>query len=865
MEYPRHSLTLIVKGTFSFEPESRAVPAQEPLFPTGDEFHPEDEDRESLRYESDFAWFKPRADLLLTGKCHTPEGRPVRCCPVTFQVGSKSRNLVVFGNRFWKRNAFGLWKTTDPEPFTEMELRYENSFGGRGYENNPLGKGLGAEQDQDGKKVRFLPNIEDPATPVNSPGSRPLPAGFGPRNRAWGERQSGMGTYKGKYREERWPWFPEDFDWGHCNAAPPEMQVEGYLRGDEKLYFENLHTEHSRYQSQLPGMKVRCFLNKRNESGKEATGFEEVSMHLDTLWVDMEAEKLVLVWRGWARVLSEDYDEVLDLFIMSEPLERPPASLEECRSQFLRERAAQEKSWDMEPEEPGKPQGPDAPGAQPEEVPESPSSAKARRDIDTARLQSQANALLVQMGIEPDNLPAEAREKQSRLIQKLAETDPAKVAEMEQKDLDEQMRDAFSKLGLDPDNLPPVSAKAKAEQFRFMKELGLEPADMADNPEFGKMLALMGAALPKMGLDPENLDPLIEQAKNQQERLKKRLGIGQDPETGAAKNKEVKPLTRQTVQERAAGRESFAGEILHGLDLSGLDLSNLDFSKSNMAGANLAGTSFRSSILSGADLTGAVISGADLSGADFSGADLTNADVKKSMLKDADFTASFLAGADLTGAVLVDALFEKAGMPGAVLNEAESKDANFSEADCTGCSFLGSSCPGADFSKAVLDHADFSGADLSRASVEAAVGRQINLREANLTELRASEGCDFTGGIFWNATGPGAIWENANLTGSDFRGARMEGANFTGACLKQANLEAADMRASRFLKADLQDARLVRMNLFQGSLEKADLSGADLSGSNMYGVEFLDAVVENIRAEGTNLKMSKLQEMMKRA
>ena len=68
-----------------------------------------------------------------------------------------------------------------------------------------------------------------------------------------------------------------------------------------------------------------------------------------------------------------------------------------------------------------------------------------------------------------------------------------------------------------------------------------------------------------------------------------------------------------------------------------------------------------------------------------------------------------------------------------------------------------------------------------------------------------------------------------------------------------------------FDKASLQEARLVQMNLYQGSLEKADLTGADLSGSNMYGVEFLDAVIENIRTNQTNLKMSKLQSMMTQA
>jgi hypothetical protein len=75
MEYPRHSLTLIVKGTFSLNPEGKTVPAENPAFPSGDDFYSDDEKRESIRYESDFAWFKPRADLLLHGKCHTPEGR----------------------------------------------------------------------------------------------------------------------------------------------------------------------------------------------------------------------------------------------------------------------------------------------------------------------------------------------------------------------------------------------------------------------------------------------------------------------------------------------------------------------------------------------------------------------------------------------------------------------------------------------------------------------------------------------------------------------------------------------------------------------------------------------------------------------
>jgi uncharacterized protein YjbI with pentapeptide repeats len=857
MEYPRHSLTLIVKGTFSLNPEGKTVPAENPAFPSGDDFYSDDEKRESIRYESDFAWFKPRADLLLHGKCHTPEGRPKTVCPVTFQVGAKSRNLIVFGDRRWKRNALGLWKMTEPEPFTEMDLRYENSFGGEGYAYNPIGKGFSAEYDQEGRKSRFLPDIEDPNALTDSPRSRRPPAGFGPLSRMWHERRSRMGTYRGKYGKERWPWLSEDFDWSHCNAAPPEMQVEGYLRGDEKLYFENLHPKRPEYHSQLPGMRVRCFLNRSDEPEKQEGNFEEVSMNLDTLWVDMEAEKLVLVWRGWAPVLSEDYEEVRDLFILSEPLAQQPASLQECRQLFRTEKTEQGKDWSAEPEAADEPA---AVESQPKASTPSAPPSQDNQNMDPDYLQAQANALMVQMGINPDNLAPEAKEKQSRMIRKLTETDPAKVAEMEQWEIDNQMREAYATLNINPDHLPPLSAKAQAEQFRFMKELGIKPTDVATDPEFGKVLALMGAALPKMGLDPENLDPLIEQAKKYTGHFKKQFDIEEEGEqTGKEKELDAPLLTRDVVQERAARGESFSGEDLHGLDLSKLDLSGLDFSKSNLAGSVLAGANLQFSILTGSDLTGANLLGVDLTGANLSEADLSKTKIGKSILKDADLTGCILMNSDLTGAILTDAVFEKTRMAGAVLDKVEAKETNFSEADLTECSFRDGTCAGADFSKAILDNTDFQCADLSKASVEGAVGRKINMAEANLTELRASEGCDFTDGVFWNSIGPGSIWEDSNLTGSDFRGSRMEGAVFAGSCLKQADLSFADMKFCRFNKADLQGARLVRMNLFQGSLEKANLTGADLSGSNMYGVEFLDAILEKIRTNGTNLKMSKLQ------
>src|SRR5947209_3221211 len=353
VNFPAHSVSLIVKGTFDLRHGKKAEIAKQQLFPTGSvSFESDDEMQGSSRYESDFAYFKPRADILLVGKCHVPAGKLAHNSSVTLRVGSKSKSLAVFGNRQWVRS-FGLfWEISPPQPFSEMELRYENSFGGRKFKMNPVGKGYAKEEDEDGSSVRPLPNIEEPDHLIKSRSTESSVAGFGPLGNMWESRKSKLGTYKGKWKRERWPWFPEDFDWSHYNAAPADMQVAGYLKGDEELHFENLHPKHSQYESQMPGLRVRCFLNVAGEGAEIPAVFLEVPMNLDTLWVDMEKEKMVLVWRGVANVKSEDYDEVRHVFIAPEQLAESPRSGSFYESHFASELSAREKGESFQVERP---------------------------------------------------------------------------------------------------------------------------------------------------------------------------------------------------------------------------------------------------------------------------------------------------------------------------------------------------------------------------------------------------------------------------------------------------------------------------------------------------------------------------------
>ena len=706
-----------MKGTFLLSPDGKVETTKEQEFPSGDLYYSEHDEQvdSSVWYDSDFAYFKPHTDLLLVGNCHPPEGKAMPSCRVTFQVGNYAKQLAVFGNRYWQGS---MQAQSAPEAFTSMPIKYENSYGGDGYKKNPVGKGREKTQQENGVSKHSLPNIENFQQIIVSPDNQPDPVGFGPLGRMWQERYSKVGTYKGNWLKERWPWFPKDFDWSHFNAAPADMQVKGYINGNEELFFENLHPTHSQYRSQLPGIRIRLFVNEsKQQANQHDEQFKEVTMNLDTLWVDMEAEKLVLLWRGITNVLSEDYEEIQHVFIASEKVEEPAESIAYYHDLFLKKLAeeASDEAYEVKPIE--------------EEI------------LDTSE-------------IDEEIAKAEA-----------------------------QMRASLVEAGIDPDNLSEPTAEQKAEEAKLLKEIGYE----------------------------EEID--------------------------------VPALTRESIIEGAKHGETFANEDLNGLDLSGIKIDKI-----NLQAANLSNVKFINTDLSGAILVDANLANANLS----------YANLREVNLKNADLTGANLTGADLTGACLEDALLEKTEMKKTILNQVIAKNAIFSEANLTEAIFRNSDLQGADFSKSILDKSDFQGANLSEASVEGAAGKQVNMAETNLTELRASDGCDFSYGSFRKAVGKESIWSKAILTGANFTYSEMEGANFSSANLSSANLSAANMKFTRFTKANLTGATLVKMNLFQGSLEKTNLTKTNFSGSNLYGVEFLDAIFAETVFASSNLKMTKL-------
>lgn len=743
--YPSHSLTFIVKGTFDLRANARAEVAPEQTPVVGDLFHEDDEAQQgSLLYESDFVPEKAATDLLFVGNCHCPQGKPLVRCPVTFQVGKVSQQLVVSGDRDW---SVGLVSTKpgDPTPFTSLPLRYEHAFGGVGYDRNPLGKGFEREAREDGKKIRRVPNIEDPKQLVESTRDRPSPAGWGPIGRSWKPRVSEMGTYGKAWFRDRAPWFPADMKPSYFNAAPENMRVRDFVAGDEDLYLENLHPEHAELRSSLPGIRVRAFLQRT-----DSTAFEEVPLRIDTLWIHGDRAQLILVWRGHCEVASDEYEDIEHVYVASEQLADTPASAADMRLRWEQAQAADE--------------APAIPGAEPptDEEPaadeDDDAAAEAEADASVQASLAAVRAKAEAAGFDIDAPPAltpEQIQDQARLMRMLGVADEAIIG-----------------TGIAADNLPPPpSAPGEIEKMKGLAhQLGL-PADEA-------LDAVQGEEEPATEEDATEEDS--------------------DAETNAAK------LTRDDVVERAQQGESFAGSDLRGLDLSALALGGLDFT-----GAQLDQCNLRDAQLQGANLSQAVLRDADLTGAQLAEAQANETDLQRAQLVRCNFEGAVCTGANFAGGHLDEANFQGADLTGATLDEVQGQGARFDGAKLAGTqawngatllqssfreiegaesSWHGAQLDGADFTGAQLASAEFAHCGLPQSIFTCAVLRGANLRRARLTEakvrtadlfranLEASDlsRADFSGAMLYEAILADAVVEQTEWSGANLKKTRLE-------------------------------------------------------------------------------------------
>lgn len=761
---PTPSLTVVVKGTFDAAAGSPAPFASEQVPATG-ELHWDDDAEQSLCAPSDFPLLKPRGECLVVGKAWATEGRPVTSLVCSFAIGPIEKRFAVFGDRTWKRGIVAGF--SDPVPFTEMALRMERAYGGRGVPANPYGRG----RDEVEGEVP-LPNLEQVHQLVSAPSSRPDPVVLGPLPVGWPERMRYVGTYDQAYMKERWPWLPRDFDWRFFLEAPRDQQLkEGFWRGDERVELSHLHPTQPQVRSRLPGILPRVFLDLHRRSGQV---FEEVPLKLDTVTWDGAIGKLLLTWRGLVEVPSESLDEVKHLFVAHDPLGGPHRSVRDLKARFEALLAEEEnEEEEAEGEEPPAEDAADAASDAPEEdVPEAagdeeaeaePSPEERELEAKLAQLEAQLAAMGVEPPDEPDPAasppappsPAEMLERMraggievtpelEQMVNELAEPPPEAEAEVEE--------DAES----EPESPPELDGRALVEA----RLAAGEPLTELD---------LTGADLAGMDLSGQDLSgSILAQAKLAGAKLVEATLRG----CSAAES----DLLRAELSRADLTGADFTGANLQWVDLFGATLEDATFEEARMVQARLAETKAARASFVRADLTESILTKGDFTEADFEQAVLLRVDASESILKDAT-----LEGANAEAARFDRAVMTKSRGAGMRANEArfgaiDAEDSFWERSHLSRANFAFARLTRADFTEAVVIGAEMDGCAMRGARFDRANAHSLRARKADLME---------------------ASFESADLSFADLRGANLFGAELYRAQTSDVQLELANVTRTK--------------------------------------------------------------------
>ncbi|WP_170319830.1 DUF2169 family type VI secretion system accessory protein [Polyangium spumosum] len=269
-------LTVVCKATYWLQPGEAMLSNEQEALNEADD-HWDDDPNRSLRAASDLVPQKPRPEVTLVGYAYAPGQQPVRSLVARMVVGEVDKAIEVFCDRSFLPDG----SLQEGTRFTRMRLTWERAGGGPGT-HNPVG--IRADV-RDGYGRRTLPNLQPLGVYVSQPDDFVPPICFAPIAMSWPSRADLVGRAPppaGVGLEG-----PSE---AYFNAAPSD-QLLSALRDNERIVLENLHPEHPRLITNLPGVRPAIFVDR----GQGAAQRQKV--RADALWIDTDRGIATLTWR----------------------------------------------------------------------------------------------------------------------------------------------------------------------------------------------------------------------------------------------------------------------------------------------------------------------------------------------------------------------------------------------------------------------------------------------------------------------------------------------------------------------------------------------------------------------------------------
>lgn len=295
------SFVVVVRATYDVDADGNCgVSDRQSPFVYAD-LHYGDPATTSVRVESDFVPFKPRAEILLDAVARVPGRATAESLEVALLGPSLRKRALVTGERRWFRGALGL-RSTRPIAFSTLPLAWHLGFGGtddtwgdaartRSEPRNPVGRGFQVNSSPEAIEGRLLPSIEPPGSLMTRWDDRPEPIGFGPVPRFAAARARYAGTYDEHWMAEVLPFLPSDFNEHYFQAAPPDQQFDTLAEG---MTFACLNmNETGTFRVRLPRLSVPVSFMFDDR-------IRAVDVAADTLILEPHENRVVLVGRARA-------------------------------------------------------------------------------------------------------------------------------------------------------------------------------------------------------------------------------------------------------------------------------------------------------------------------------------------------------------------------------------------------------------------------------------------------------------------------------------------------------------------------------------------------------------------------------------
>jgi hypothetical protein len=302
------NVLVIAKGTFDWVGECWSLSSKPVPLVRADQFFGKP-GMSSIRYESDFAAYKPYTDLIVNGSAYAPEERPATVVEIGIEAGPIRKRIRVVGERVWMYSFAGGWSVSDPRPFQSMPVTYERAFGGADRSDpderkhvfeptNLVGTGIHSrlESSIEGSP---LPNLELRSERMRKPTDRIRSVGLGFIGRNWLPRRDYAGTYDTVWLEHRFPYLPRDFDDQYHQGAPADQICPRFQEG-EVVTLTNL-TPDGHWRFPLPRYDFDVLLRYRY-------GSKALCMTPDTVVIEPDLRRCLITWRGTARLEAKATD-----------------------------------------------------------------------------------------------------------------------------------------------------------------------------------------------------------------------------------------------------------------------------------------------------------------------------------------------------------------------------------------------------------------------------------------------------------------------------------------------------------------------------------------------------------------------------